>query len=715
MYESFYRLQTNPFRLTPDSKFCFSHSGYKLAREYLEYALKLGDGFVMLTGRPGTGKTTLVESFLATLDMSAMKAARIAASNIEPEDLLRAVAYAYDIKIEGHNKATLRHHIQRFFEEQVHAGWRVLLIIDEAQDLPRSALQELRLLADLQAGSRQLLQLFLVGQDQLREQISAPEMDHFQQRVIANYHLVPLDLKESRDYVEYRLRQAGWQGDPMLSGAAVVDIYRYSRGVPRHINKLCNRLLLLGYGKGIHKLDSKDVQTITDEMDAEQLRPIESEQFVNETATETLDARALHPSTLLLKDLAIRVEQQTAISSFMSTAAAELDNTRHPDRSADQGNAGSHSPAQPDPVLRQPLRNRDNWLAGITITKQQLRSTLAILPVAILSIAAVTGMFENQVSNLRTALSDNSGFSRSSATNAEGQQTIVSINHGNTEYAASGREMVSEPVFTDTGQAVVDSDNTPLQRILEDELPATAAGHSQDYPLVTAVPAGLPGTPFADAGQLRDADGQVPVDALMSDVEATSGSEAVLTRLDQFDPVEKKQNAASIAIVSDNELLTDALRDAEVERMLVQGQRALQDFRLLTPAQDSAYHYFQGALMLAPDNAQAVAGIEQVAERYVFLTNRALEQQDWGKARLYIDRGLSIQPGNSELLALQNSVYESAVSMDDEIGETAETEGSQTADDFLSRVKAFFSATRNTVPPDNQATSEETSSYIYEQ
>jgi type II secretory pathway predicted ATPase ExeA len=684
MYESFYRLQTNPFRLTPDSKFCFSHSGYKLAREYLEYALKSGDGFVMLTGRPGTGKTTLVESFLAALDMSAMKAARIAASNIEPEDLLRAVAYAYDIEIEGHNKAALRHHIQRFFEKQVRAGWRILLIIDEAQDLPRSALQELRLLADLQSGPRQLLQLFLVGQEQLCEQISAPEMDHFQQRVIANYHLVPLDLKESRDYVEYRLRQAGWQGDPELSGAAVVDIYRYSRGVPRHINKLCNRLLLLGYGKGIHTLDSKDVQVITDEMDAEQLRPIETEQLVNETATETLDARAINPDTSLLKDLAIRVEQRTAISSFMSSAATELDGTRHPDRLADQGNAVSPGPALPDPVIRQPSRHRGNWLAGIAITRQQLQSVLAILPVAILSIAAVTGLFENQVSSLRTALPDNSNFSRSPATNAEDQRTIA-------------------------------SDNAQLQRILGQELPATAAGHPQGYPLLTEAPAGPPGTPYAGTGQLHDTDELYPVDKLIPDVEVASGSETVLHSPDQFVPAEKKQHVATISSVSDNELLTDALRETEVERLLVQGQQALQDFRLLTPAQDSAYHYFQGALMLSPDNAQAIAGIEQVAERYVFLTNRALEQQDWVKARLYIDRGLSIQPGNSELLALQNSVYEPVVDTDEEIGITAKTVEDQNTDDFLSRVKAFFSAARNSARSDNETIADETSSYLHEQ
>lgn len=716
MYESFYRLQTNPFRLSPDSKFCFSHSGYKLAREYLEYALKLGDGYVMVTGRPGTGKTTLIESFLATLDMSVLKAARIAASSFGPEDLLRAVAYAYDIEIEGHDKATLRHRIQCFCEEQVRAGWRVLLVIDEAQDLPRSALQELRLLADMQIESRQLLQLFLVGQEQLCAQMSAPEMDHFQQRVTAHYHLVPLGLKESRDYVEYRLRQAGWQGDPEFSGAAVLDIYRYSKGVPRHINKLCNRLLLLGYGKGIHKLDSKDVQAIADEMDAEQLRPIESELPGNEAVAETLDAAALQPSALLLKDMAIRVEQQTTISSIMTTAMADRDSSRPPGRSADQSNADSPAPAQPAPVFRHAVHKRGNWLAGMNISKGQLQSALVTLPVLILSIAAVTGMFENQVSGLEAVRKDNPELQQASATNTAGQLMPASISQGDAEYAAPGGRMASEPVVTDAAaQRIVDQNNTVQQRILEDELPATAAGrHPEANSLGAAASAQLPGASVADTGQWGDADGQYPADELMPDVTPASEAEVVLASLDLFEPAEKDMNVPAAGRVADNELLSDALRDEEVKHLLVQGQRALQDFRLMTPAEDSAYHYFQSALRIAPDNSEAAAGIEQIAARYVLLTNSALAKQDGLKARRYIARGLSIQPGNSELLASQTSIDEQVDSLDADKGKTASMAGSRDAGGFMSRVKAFFSAAGKTVHPDNQATYEETSSYLYE-
>jgi type II secretory pathway predicted ATPase ExeA len=305
MYEAFYHLNTNPFRITPDPKFCFSHAGYKSARQYLDYALKLGEGFILVTGRPGTGKTTLAETFLKDLDSTRVLAERVAVSGLEADDLLRSVAYAYGIEASGLDKATLRHRIQQYFILQEQRGQRALLIIDEAQGLPSSSLEELRLLADLQAGSRPLLQLFLVGQEALRDLMCTPGMDQFQQRIIATCHLKPLGLRETREYIKHRLCQAGWKGDPELTGAALLAIHQWSRGVPRHINKLCNRLLLLGYGKGKHILDEEEVQAIYAELREEQLTPLGSNREAPDEFSATLPGEEPGDEACSLSELAL--------------------------------------------------------------------------------------------------------------------------------------------------------------------------------------------------------------------------------------------------------------------------------------------------------------------------------------------------------------------------------------------------------------------------
>jgi general secretion pathway protein A len=221
MYETFYHLSATPFRLTPDPKFCFSHSGYEQAHAYLQYAFELGEGFILLTGRPGAGKTTLIETFLGELEAKAAVTARVVVSHLETTDLLRSVAYRYDLEAEGLDKATLLKRIAEFFSRQKRLGRRVLLVIDEAQGLSHSSLEELRLMADLQERGHPLLQIFLVGQESLRNVMREPETEQFQQRVIGTCRLGPMSLAETRSYVEHRLRRAGWTGDPELTGAAI--------------------------------------------------------------------------------------------------------------------------------------------------------------------------------------------------------------------------------------------------------------------------------------------------------------------------------------------------------------------------------------------------------------------------------------------------------------------------------------------------------------
>ena len=712
MYESFYRLDTNPFSLTPDPNFCFSHSGYRQARDYLEYALKLGEGLVMVTGRPGTGKTTLAATFLDTLNMGSVRAAHIAASSLDADNLLRTVAYAFDIRIEHDDRASLRHSIRQFFEGMAQSGQRALLIIDEAQGLPRAALDELRLLADLHSRSRQILQLFLIGQDQLRERMSDPEMEYFQQRVIANYHLVPLNLMECRDYVEYRLCQAGWQGDPELTGAAVLDIYRFSRGVPRHINKLCNRLLLLGYGVGRHKLDRDDVQAIAEEMDAEQLRPISCEQSDDEDLAETLVTYELQQNSL--SDLAIRAtEQQQKIEPPLYVLAAAEDECTvahlpESNREADSPVA-LVSPAVVHTNTPPPVKAHGwiHWLAGMPSRQERLVPSLAILTVAILSVTVFTGGYVNDDTHrpvvLGTPLVQNSLPATAPVFPAAGERALPD------------RVMVAEQASTEaveSGLAV--TDDSMLRRVLNDELPKTAAGHPQSSASLETVLDEMSDSPIAGVIAASDGGESDPADEMAQNTIAVNeaGTDSIGLEPDGFADAEEKSPALERVGSSDVQVVGSL--DAEVENLLAQGYRALEDFKLLIPAQESAYYYFQAVLRLAPGNTEAIAGLGQITERYVSLANKALRKKDRVMADRYIARGLSLQPDNSKLLALKEGLNEPVISLADESDDRpAKKDDWQKISDFFSQVKTFLSSD-DQERPEILATYQATSSYLRE-
>jgi putative secretion ATPase (PEP-CTERM system associated) len=273
MYETYYRLSADPFRLSPDPRFCFEHPSFSRARKYMQYALRRAEGFILVTGRPGTGKTTLVESLLAGLASGGPVAARLVTAQLQPDELLRKVAYAFGLHAERLDKATLLHQLERYLVQQTRTGRGALLVIDEAQGLESSALEELRLLTNLQESNRPVLQIFLVGQERLREIVQAPELEQFHQRLIAACHLRPLDLEETRAYIEHRLRRVGWRGDPQLAGDAILMVHRFSAGVPRRINQVCSRLLLHGAAEERHRLRGQDVLTVIEDLRQEILTP----------------------------------------------------------------------------------------------------------------------------------------------------------------------------------------------------------------------------------------------------------------------------------------------------------------------------------------------------------------------------------------------------------------------------------------------------------
>ncbi|MDG1945236.1 MAG: AAA family ATPase [Halioglobus sp.] len=271
MYETFYNLQAEPFRLSPDHKFCYEHNSYAKARAYMVYAFKRAEGFVMITGRPGTGKTTLIGELVENLAQDKVATANLVCTQLEADDLLKSVAFSFGIGSKRADKAELLQRLNVLFQRRHREGRRALLIVDEAQDLSPSAMEELRLLTNIQLGGQPLLQIFLLGQPELRDLILSPEMEQVHQRIVAATHIEGLESDETEAYVMHRLQAVGWCGDPAIDRAIFPLIHRFSEGVPRRINLICSRLFLLGSVEQRHTIAVDDVRVVIGELQAENL------------------------------------------------------------------------------------------------------------------------------------------------------------------------------------------------------------------------------------------------------------------------------------------------------------------------------------------------------------------------------------------------------------------------------------------------------------
>jgi len=274
MYEIFYKLQAEPFRLSPDHRFCFNHRSYAKAKSYMHYAFHRAEGFVMITGRPGTGKTTLVNDLIDSLSPTEVSVAMLVSTQLEANDLLRMVAYFFGLEEDLPHKAMIIQRLTRLLTNHYKEGRRALLIVDEAQDLSASALEELRLLTNLQLNSQPLLQIFLLGQEELKDLVHGPNMEQVHQRLVAAYDLEALKENETKQYIKHRLDQVGWKGDPAISEAVFPIIYKFSHGIPRRINLFCSRLFLHGSVEEKHKLGVSDARIVIDELQLENLTPL---------------------------------------------------------------------------------------------------------------------------------------------------------------------------------------------------------------------------------------------------------------------------------------------------------------------------------------------------------------------------------------------------------------------------------------------------------
>ncbi|MGK2285193.1 XrtA/PEP-CTERM system-associated ATPase [Pedomonas sp. V897] len=271
MYMEFYKLNGRPFQLTPDPRFYFDTRTHKKAMAYLTYGINQGEGFIIITGDIGAGKTTLVGHLFDALDKTRFLLAKIVSTQLDADNTLKMVANAFGIATDGMDKSAILRRIEEFLRLQHREGRRVLLIVDEVQNLPVSALEELRMLSNFQEGNRALLQIFLLGQPEFRDKLAlSPELEQLRQRVIATHHLEPMQEEEVPGYIYHRLKLCGWQDDPVFTPEAFALMYEYSGGVPRRLNNLCSRVLLFGALEELHEIDEKVVREVIDDLKKDQ-------------------------------------------------------------------------------------------------------------------------------------------------------------------------------------------------------------------------------------------------------------------------------------------------------------------------------------------------------------------------------------------------------------------------------------------------------------
>ena len=266
MYESFYGLSAKPFQLNPDPSFYYGSKEHRRAMAYLDYGLHKSEGFIVITGEVGAGKTTVVRNLLSTLDPTKVVAAQLVTTQLGADDTLRMVGASFGLAVQDMTKAEMLLSIEAFLVRLSLEGKRGLLVVDEAQNLTPHALEELRMLSNYQLENHGLLQSFLIGQPEFRRILESPEMLQLRQRVVAGCHISPMEPDETRGYIEHRLTHVGWKGDPHFEPAAYETIHTATGGVPRRINTLCDRLLLSGYLSQKHEITADDVTEAAQEI-----------------------------------------------------------------------------------------------------------------------------------------------------------------------------------------------------------------------------------------------------------------------------------------------------------------------------------------------------------------------------------------------------------------------------------------------------------------
>ena len=632
----FYRLRADPFRLTPDPSFCFRHGGYAQAREAMDAALATASPVTVVTGRPGIGKSTLVGEFLASLDSRRFVAARLMTTNLEADELLRMAAYGF--KLNGDQDLTrVRENLQRLFDDLQRQHRRALLVVDEGHLLPRGALQTLGELADAGDGQRGALQVFLVGQPDLLTHLDAPELAALRQRIGSTTRLAPLKPDETRAYVEHRLRCAGWQGDPAVEPQAYGLIHRLSQGLPRDINKLCSRLLVYGMVEERHQLDSADVAWVAEELRDELLTPL-----------SVLERAGMYAE--LRDTVEMNAPPTRAPEAPAAPAPGPPPSPGRPSMPPERESRGEGEPTRTVAARAAPPRpagpGPGSWRPGPLARALMVLATLGLaagwalaayrvingrLPGAHVPSAHVPGASPSRAEHLRKGATMKGEVRRPTPPNPP---------------ASTARPAPSPPAPSPALAAPPEAAPSPAPA---PEPPSAAGGPDQAPATASATAPGVatpapgprassrgdhgrprPGTARREAPQAPPAPAPEPPGTGRSGPSARGPGDA------DADTASGRKPAPPI------------------RRLLAEASSAYDEYRLTVPAGDSAADYYRRILARDPGNRAALAGLDQVVERYARMARTALARGNEERARTYIRRGRSIHPDDPQLRALQS-------------------------------------------------------------
>jgi general secretion pathway protein A len=267
MYEKFYRLRQRPFVLAPDPDYLYLSRVHQDALAHLRMGLESNAGFIVVTGEVGAGKTTVLQTLLRSLD-SRTTVARLVNTQLGPSELLEAILIDFGADVVPPSKPAMIRDLARFLVEERLQDRRVLVVIDEAQNLPHGSLEELRMLSNLETEKSKLMQIIMVGQPELRERLASVDLEQLNQRITVRFHLHPLDARDTHEYINHRLRCAAVDRPMQFSPDITATIHERAGGIPRIVNVICDAALMAGYGEDRHRITPALVATVIGELES---------------------------------------------------------------------------------------------------------------------------------------------------------------------------------------------------------------------------------------------------------------------------------------------------------------------------------------------------------------------------------------------------------------------------------------------------------------